>query len=121
MQRADEIADKVRKLIEAEYCYDDLAILAEEWLESIDTTLFEEKTKRLIAELKEDIMPIDELIHYCEIYRTDWFSPKEEADDLLKHAQGIKKSGGLYCDCEACTLAQEILMGFEDESEICEG
>ena len=113
MHRADDIADKVRKLIEAEYCYDDLAILAEEWLESMDTPLFNEKTKQLIAELKEDIMPIDELIHYCETYRSDWFASKEEADDLLNHAQGIKKSGGLYCDCEACTLAQEILKSLD--------
>ena len=108
MSRIDEIADKVRALIDAQYCCDDLAILAKEWLESIDTPLFNEKTKQLIAELKEDIMPIDELIHHCETYRQDWFASKEEADDLLKRAQSNKKSGGLYCDCEACTLAQEI-------------
>ena len=53
MHRADDIADKVRKLIEAEYCYDDLAILAEEWLESMDTPLFNEKTKQLIFYLRE--------------------------------------------------------------------
>ena len=113
MHRTDDIADKVRKLIEAEYCCDDLAILAKEWLESIDTPLFNEKTKQLIAELKEDIMPIGELIHHCETYRQDWFASKEEADDLLKHAQSIKKSGGMYCDCEACTLAQEILKSLD--------
>ena len=103
------IAEKVRGLIEAQYCCDDLAILAEEWLESIDTDQFDVKTERLITELEEDIMPIDELIHNCEICRPDWFSSKEEADELLKHAKTIKESGGIYCDCEACTLALEAL------------
>ena len=103
------IADKVKKLLAAEYCCDELVKAGEDWLASRGTDRFDEKTRRLITELKEGIMPIDELIRNCESQRPDWFSSKEEAEELLRHARSIKAAGDKYCDCEACTLAQDIL------------
>ena len=59
------VADKVRKLIKVQYCCDELIKAGKAWLESMDTDQFAGKTEELIAELEEDIIPIDDLIHYC--------------------------------------------------------
>ena len=115
MSRIDEIEDKVRALIDAQYCCDELADAAESWLDSIETDQFEEETERFMEELDEDILPIDDLIHYCEIRRPDWFSSKEEADQLLQEAWEIKENGGQYCNCEACSLSLEILSMLGEE------
>lgn len=109
MMQMDVIAEKVQRLIDEPYCCDALASAGESWLASLDTDQYVEKTENLIMELGESILPIDDLIHYCEIVRPDWFQSKEEADKLLVEARGIKENGGKYCNCGACTLSLELL------------
>ena len=87
MSRIEEIADKVRELIDAQYCCDELADAAESWLDSIETDQFEKETEKLM----------------------------EEADQLLQEARETKENGGQYCNCEACSLSLEILSMLGEE------
>ena len=65
-------------------------------------------TKNYIAELEEDIIPIDGLIAFAE-------SPAgagvfgDKAGAVAEHAKEIKAKGAKYCDCPACSAVEAIL------------
>ena len=78
---------------------------AETFLQSAKT---EADCDALIAEAKADIMPIDGLLAFA---KSD--AAKEifgdGAANFLAHAEELKASGALYCDCPACQACAKIL------------
>lgn len=68
----------------------------------------------MVAELEEDIMPIDGLIGFaasdmgCEGLR------RGKAKEVLAHAEAIKAAGAKYCDCPACAACEAILKHKEE-------
>ena len=77
---------------------DDIAELANE----------AEETKKYIAEIEEDIMPVDTLISFAESEGgAQVFG--DNAPNVAAHAKEIKAAGAKYCDCPACKAIEEIL------------
>ena len=77
-----------------------------------ETFLQSEKTEAdcdaLIAEAKADIMPIDGLLAFAKSDAAkDIFG--DGAAKFLAHAEELKGSGALYCDCPACRACAKIL------------
>lgn len=63
----------------------------------------------LVAEAKEDRMPIDELIAFAGSADGKKLFGDALAAQILSHAEEIKKAGALYCDCPACTACTAII------------
>ena len=74
-----------------------------------DTDTEEAAWKKLVAQAKVDIMPIDDLISFAASETGAKVLGKEGAEMLLKHAQAIKAQGAEYCDCPACKGAAIVI------------
>ena len=89
------VEEKTRELMAAPSCCAELKAAAQAWLDAAGTAKEQEETKKYIAELEADIMPVDGLIGFAE---------SEAA-----HGREIKAAGAKYCDCPACAAAEAIL------------
>ena len=65
--------------------------------------------QNLIAEIKEDITPIDGLVAFAHSEMAAQIFGAEGAKKFAAHADELKASGAKYCDCGACAPALEIL------------
>ena len=61
--------EKTHELIDAATCSSETKAAAESWLAAVGTDREAEETKNYVAELEEDIMPIDTLIAFSRIRR----------------------------------------------------
>ena len=68
-----------------------------------------EMTKKLIAEVEADIMPVDGLIAFAGSEAGVKVFGEEMAKNVLAHAEEIKKNGAKFCDCPACTACAAII------------
>ena len=82
---------------------------ANAWLDAVGTDNEEAETKKYIAELEEDIMPIDGLIGFAGSEAGAAVFGAEKAKEVEAHAKEVKAAGGKYCDCPACTACEVIL------------
>lgn len=99
---------KVKELMNAATCCDDAKAVCEKWLESEGTDSEAEMNKALIAELEEDLIPIDGLISFAKSEMgAQVFG--EKAPEVAAHGEKIKAEGARYCDCPACTIVAQIL------------
>ena len=105
----NDIAAKTRTLIGAPTCSAETKAAAERWLAAAGTGAEAEETKAYIAELEEDIMPIDGLIAFAGSDMGAKVFGAEGAKKLLVHAESIKAAGAKYCDCPACAACEKIL------------
>ena len=96
-QILNEVIEETKKLIAAPSCSQEAKDAANAWLDAVGTDNEEAETKKYIAELEEDIMPIDGLIGFAG----------SEAGAAVFGAE--KAAGGKYCDCPACTACEVIL------------
>lgn len=103
------VIEKTQKLINAPTCSKETKVAAKEWLEAIGTDGEAAQTKKYIAELEADIMPIDQLIGFAESETGIQYFGERAAKDIAAHAKEIKAAGAKYCDCPACTVVAEIL------------
>ena len=105
----DFVVEKTRELIDSPTCSSETRDAANTWLDSVGTEAETEETKKYIAELKEDIMPIDTLIGFAESEAGAQVFGADKAKDVAAHAREIKAEGAEYCDCPACAAAAAIL------------
>jgi len=84
------------------------------WLCAVGTADEKEKAKALVAELEEDIMPIDGLIGFAASDMGAKVFGEEKAKEVLAHAEAIKAAGAKYCDCPACAACEAILKHKEE-------
>lgn len=96
----DYVVEKTHELMNAPSCSKEAKQAAQNWLDAIGTDNQLAETKKYIAELEADIMPIDGLIA---------FANSEMAKNVLAHAQDIKAKGAKHCDCSACKAVADIL------------
>ena len=90
-----DLADKTRQLIAVEWARPELKAAAQAWLDTMDDgTANAEPTKAYVKALEESICTVEELAAMPQ---------------LAEHAAELKAKGALLCDCEACTLAADIL------------
>ena len=91
----EDLADKTRQLIAVEWARPELKAAAQAWLDTMDDgTANAEPSKAYIKALEESICTVEELA---------------AVPQLAEHAAELKAKGALLCDCEACTLAADIL------------
>ena len=101
-QILNEVIEETKKLIAAQSCSQEAKDAANAWLDAVGTDNEEAETKKYIAELEEDIMPIDGLIGFAG-------SEAGAAVFGAAHAKEVKAAGGKYCDCPACAACEVIL------------
>lgn len=110
----DFVTEKVNELINAASCCAEAKEAAKNWLDAVGTDKEGAAAKNLIAELEEDIMPIDGLIAFAGSEAGAQVFGAETAKNVLAHAEELKASGAKYCDCAACAACEAIL-GKKDE------
>ena len=64
-KQLDEVVHKTQELIKTPTCCQELKEMAEQWLKSVGSENEALMTQQYMAELKEDIMPIDNLIAFA--------------------------------------------------------
>lgn len=111
----DYVVKKTHELMEAPTCSSEAKQAAKAWLNSIGTQNEKLESEKYIAELLEDIMPIDNLIAFAKSDKGISYFGKEKAEEIVIHATEIKAKGAKYCDCPACLAAAQIL---EKKAEI---
>ena len=113
-QVLDYVIKKTHELMNAFSCSKEARTAAEKWLESIDTDAETDETKKYIAELEADIMPIDQLIGFAGSEQGKAYFGADQAAGIVAHAQEIKTAGARYCDCPACQAVEAILAKKEE-------
>lgn len=104
------IQEKAKELIAAPSCSAEAKEAAQAWLAAVGTDKQAEETKKFIAEMEEDIIPIDGLIAFAESDAgAKVFGGAEKAKGVAEHGKEIKAAGAKYCDCPACAAVEAIL------------
>ena len=103
------VEQKVKEMMSAHSCSAEAKAAGQSFLDALGTENEGEQTKRLIAELEQDIMPIDNLIAFAASEAGAQVFGKETAKNVEAHARELKASGETYCDCPACAAAAAIL------------
>lgn len=102
-------AAKTMELMDAPTCSAETKEAARMWLNALGTDREARMTKDYIAELEEDIMPIDQLIGFAGSDAGAAYFGADTAAGIKAHAEEIKAAGAKYCDCPACTVVAQIL------------
>ncbi|HJD45483.1 MAG TPA: molecular chaperone Hsp90 [Candidatus Mediterraneibacter norfolkensis] len=106
----DFVTEKTREMMGAFSCSREAKEAGQAWLNAVGTEKEAEMTKAYIAELEQDIMPVDSLIAFAETEAgAKVFGGPEAAKGVAAHGREIKAAGGKYCDCPACAAAEAIL------------
>ena len=102
------VVAKAKELIAAPSCSAEAKEAAQAWIAAVGTDKQAEETKKFIAEMEEDIIPIDGLIAFAG---SDMGAKVfgDAAKGVLAHAEEIKAAGAKYCDCPACAACEAIL------------
>ena len=103
------VTEKLNEMINAFSCCAEAKTASQNWLDGVETEREAELTKALIAELEEDIMPVDTLIAFAESDAGAKVFGEEHAKEVAAHAKELKAAGAVYCDCPACAAAEAIL------------
>ena len=101
--------EKTKELTEAFSCSAEAKAAAEAWLKALGTRREAAETENYLAELEEDIMPIDQLIGFADSPAGQKYFGEDRAKKVAAHGREVKAAGGQYCDCPACLAAQAIL------------
>lgn len=105
----DYLVEKTHDLIHAPSCCQEAKDAAKAWLDALGTEKEAEASKAFVAELEEDIVPIDDLIALLESEGGISFFGAERAKEMTAHARERKAAGAKYCDCPACVAVDAIL------------
>ena len=108
-QLLEEVIKETKNLIAAPSCCQEAKEAANAWLDAVGTENEEAETKKYIAELEEDIIPIDGLIAFAGSEAGAGVFGAEKAKEVEAHAKEIKAAGAKYCDCPACSAVEAIL------------
>lgn len=102
-----EITQKVQEMISAPSCCAELREAGQAYLDAVGTEKEAAAKEALLAEVEEDIVPIDGLIAFAgSEMAAQVFGDKAGA--FLQHAKDLKADGAVYCDCPACAGALAV-------------
>lgn len=110
----DFVMEKTKELMNAASCSREAKEAAQAWLAAAETEAEAAETKKYIAELEADIMPIDGLIGFAESVHGAEVFGADTARNIAAHAKEIKAAGAKYCDCPACAACEAILARKDD-------
>ena len=88
-------------------CYPDLKQVTQTYLKLVEAEII--AAKNLVAEMNEDVMPVDKLVEEAHSEAVVKKFGADTAKKFAANADALKASGAKYCNCLACTLALEIL------------
>ena len=90
-----DLAEETRQLIAVEWARPELKAAAQAWLDTMeDGEANAEPAKAFVKALEESICTVEELA---------------AVPQFAEHAAELKAKGALFCDCEACTIAADLL------------
>ena len=91
----EDLAAEARQLVNIEWARPELKAAAQAWLDTMDDgTANAEPAKAFVKALEESICTVEELA---------------TVPQFAEHAAELKAKGALFCDCEACTIAADLL------------
>ncbi|QNL44310.1 pyruvate:ferredoxin (flavodoxin) oxidoreductase [Oscillibacter hominis] len=103
------LAEKTRALIAVPHAWSGLKEAAQKWLDTMeDGEANAEATRAYIAALEEGLMTVDQCMAFIGSPASHEVFGAKHAE-MKAHMESLKASGAKYCDCDACTLAEEIL------------
>lgn len=105
----ENLIEKAKAMISAPSCCAELKEVGKAWIDSVGKSDEKEKAEILIAEIKEDITPIDGLVAFAHSEQAIKIFGAEGQKNFAAHADELKASGAKFCDCGACKPALEIL------------
>ena len=105
----DYIVAKTKEMMAVDYCCEEARAAGEAFLKAVGTAEEDIQIKAYVKELKEDIVPIDELIAFAKSDRAVQYCGEDDAKEMLAHAQERQAAGEKFCDCEACSAAVAII------------
>ena len=105
----DFFVEQVNNLINAHSCCAEAKAVGKEWLEALGSDKEAEASKKLIAEVEADIMPVDGLIAFSGTEAALNIFGEEGAKAMFNHATELKAKGEAYCDCPACVACANII------------
>ena len=90
-----DLAEETRQLIAVEWARPELKAAAQAWLDTMeDGEANAEPAKAFVKALEDSICTVEELA---------------AVPQFAEHAAQLKAKGALFCDCEACTIAADLL------------
>jgi pyruvate-ferredoxin/flavodoxin oxidoreductase len=100
------LAEKTKAMLEIPYAHQDLKDAAQSWLDTMGSRGAEARaaSSAYIDKLQWGIMSIDEAIAFCENGGPDYA-------EYVVQLKADKAAGETLCNCDACTLAKDILAG----------
>lgn len=105
----DGLVRLTKELIAVEYATDEIKAAGQKWLDTLDDgELSKEATKAYVAALEDGLMTVDECLEFLASPASkEVFG--ENHSKMEAHSKELKASGAVYCDCDACKKAKEIL------------
>ena len=103
-----DLIEKAKAMMAAPSCCPELTAATQNYLSAVGTAKEKSAAQKLIAEIEEDITPIDRLVAFAHSERAKEIFG-EGQKNFAAHADELKASGAKYCDCGACAPALEIL------------
>ena len=111
-----ELIETAKAMVVAPSCCQDLKTVAQAWIDSVGTAGEKAAADALLAELKEDVRTIDQLIPFFESSRAVQYFGEAKAKELAALAHKVKADGGKWCFCEACAAGSKLLENAESFS-----
>ena len=108
-----ELIETAKAMIAAPSCCQDLKTVAQAWIDAVGTASEKAAADALLAELKEDVRTIDQLIPFFESSRAVQYFGEAKAKELAALAHKVKADGGKWCFCEACAAGSKLLENAE--------
>ena len=104
-----ELIKTAKTLIAAPSCCQPLKAAAQAWIDAVGTAGEKAAADALLAELKEDVCTIDDVIPFFESPRAVQYFGEEKAKELAAVAHKTKADGGKWCICAACAAGAKLL------------
>lgn len=100
---------KLYKLQASPSCYPDLKEAIDFYFDALGTPREKSVAEDLIAELKADVVPVEQLLIFAHSNRAIERFGAAGAKKFADNADALQRRGDKYCNCLACTLGLEIL------------
>ena len=104
------VIQKLNEMTNIPYCCEEAKAAAADWMNALGTEKEAEQTEKLLAELEEDLLPIDNYIAFASSEAgINVFGGEEGAQKEILRTKERKAAGAKYCDCPACAAVLAIL------------
>ena len=104
-----ELIEKIKAMGASPSCCPELKQVVRYYLEDLGTNREKNSAENLIAKIKADIVPTEQLVIFAHSNRAIEYFGVEGAKKFAANSDELKRRGEKYCNCLACTIGLEIL------------